>query len=166
MRQIVLDTETTGLNYRTGDRIVEIGCIEMLGRQRTGRTFHAWLNPGREVGPYDGFDAVTGRSKEWIFRASNDWSWPTAPSRVLEPSVSYRCIADLGTKHPNGSSGSSADVRRYSYLTSTISSSRKPPGLSKRTVSPSRAFSSARASGEIQLIMPWLALASSMPTIW
>ena len=50
MRHIVLDTETTGLDFRTGDRIVEIGCIEMHGRQRTGRTFHAWLNPGREVG--------------------------------------------------------------------------------------------------------------------
>ena len=50
MRRIILDTETTGLDYRTGDRVIEIGCIEMLGRQRTGKSFHAYLNPGRGVG--------------------------------------------------------------------------------------------------------------------
>ena len=64
MRRIVLDTETTGLDYRTGDRLVEIGCIEMHGRQRTGRTFHAWLNPGREVGA--GAVAVHGLSTEFL----------------------------------------------------------------------------------------------------
>ena len=64
MRRIVLDTETTGLDCRTGDRLVEIGCIEMHGRQRTGRTCHAWLNPGREVGA--GAVAVHGLSTEFL----------------------------------------------------------------------------------------------------
>ncbi len=50
MRRIVLDTETTGLDFRSGDRVVEIGCIEMYGRRRTGRHFHTYLNPEREVG--------------------------------------------------------------------------------------------------------------------
>jgi DNA polymerase-3 subunit epsilon len=50
MRRIVLDTETTGLDFRRGDRVVEIGCIEMHGRRRTGRHFHTYLNPEREVG--------------------------------------------------------------------------------------------------------------------
>lgn len=47
MRQIFLDTETTGLHPDRGDRIIEIGCIEMDNRQLTGRTFHHYLNPER-----------------------------------------------------------------------------------------------------------------------
>src|SRR5690242_3408439 len=49
MRQIVLDTETTGLEPELGHRIIEIGCVEILNRRRTGRTFHQYLNPEREV---------------------------------------------------------------------------------------------------------------------
>src|SRR4029079_11678652 len=48
-RQVVLDTETTGLNAKLGDRIIEIGCIEILDRRISERTFHAYLNPEREV---------------------------------------------------------------------------------------------------------------------
>ena len=48
MRQIFLDTETTGLNPESGDRIVEIGCIEMLNRRLTGQTRHHYLNPERK----------------------------------------------------------------------------------------------------------------------
>lgn len=48
MRHIILDTETTGLNPRIGNRIVEIGCVEMLNRQLTGNNFHCYLNPERE----------------------------------------------------------------------------------------------------------------------
>ena len=47
-RQIVLDTETTGLNARLGDRVIEIGCIELLSRRITERHFHHYVNPGRE----------------------------------------------------------------------------------------------------------------------
>jgi DNA polymerase-3 subunit epsilon len=47
MRQIFLDTETTGLNPDNGDRIIEIGCIEMEGRRLTGRTLHHYINPQR-----------------------------------------------------------------------------------------------------------------------
>ena len=49
MRQVVLDTETTGLNARNGDRIVEIGCVELAGRRQTGRRLHVYVNPEREV---------------------------------------------------------------------------------------------------------------------
>ena len=45
MREIVFDTETTGLDPNTGDRIVEIGCIELVNRVETGATFHAYVNP-------------------------------------------------------------------------------------------------------------------------
>ena len=47
MRQIFLDTETTGLDPKTGDRIVEIGCVEMVNRRLTGRNLHLYLNPER-----------------------------------------------------------------------------------------------------------------------
>lgn len=49
MREIIFDTETTGLDPKTGDRLVEIGCIEMFNRVTTGRTFHAYFNPGRTM---------------------------------------------------------------------------------------------------------------------
>ncbi len=48
MRQIILDTETTGLNAETGDRIVEIGCVELLHRKLTGRNLHFYVNPERD----------------------------------------------------------------------------------------------------------------------
>jgi len=48
-RQVVLDTETTGLNAKLGDRIIEIGCIEILSRRVADRHFHAYLNPERDV---------------------------------------------------------------------------------------------------------------------
>ena len=49
MREIIFDTETTGLDPKTGDRMVEIGCIEMVNRVATGRTFHAYYNPERDM---------------------------------------------------------------------------------------------------------------------
>lgn len=49
MREIVFDTETTGLNPATGDRMVEIGCVEIYNRIETGRHFHAYFNPEREM---------------------------------------------------------------------------------------------------------------------
>lgn len=49
MRHIILDTETTGLNPATGDRIVEIGCVEMVNRRLTGRHLHYYVNPERDV---------------------------------------------------------------------------------------------------------------------
>lgn len=58
MREIVFDTETTGLNPAGGDRIVEIGCIEMVDRWETGRTFHTYFNPDRPIPP--GAEAVHG----------------------------------------------------------------------------------------------------------
>src|SRR5262245_231131 len=49
MRQVVLDTETTGLETELGHRIIEIGCVELLNRRPTGRTFHHYINPEREI---------------------------------------------------------------------------------------------------------------------
>ena len=58
MREIIFDTETTGLNPAGGDRMVEIGCIELVNRVETGRTFHAYFNPDRPM-PSDA-EAVHG----------------------------------------------------------------------------------------------------------
>ena len=49
MREIVFDTETTGLNPSTGDRLVEIGCVELVNRVETGRTYHCYFNPQRSM---------------------------------------------------------------------------------------------------------------------
>ncbi|WP_203300732.1 DNA polymerase III subunit epsilon [Marinobacter sediminum] len=49
MRQIVLDTETTGIDPNDGHRIIEIGCVELVERQLTGRNYHVYINPEREV---------------------------------------------------------------------------------------------------------------------
>ena len=51
MRQIVLDTETTGLEVANEHRIVEIGAVEIINRRLTGRHFHQYVNPGREIDP-------------------------------------------------------------------------------------------------------------------
>ena len=51
MRQVILDTETTGLDPSDGHRVIEIGCIEMVDRRLTDRTFHAYINPEREIEP-------------------------------------------------------------------------------------------------------------------
>ncbi len=49
MREIILDTETTGLDPKSGDRLVEVGCVELLNRIPTGREFHRYINPERDV---------------------------------------------------------------------------------------------------------------------
>ena len=49
MREIVLDTETTGLNPMDGDRVVEIGCVELVNHLTTGKTYHQYINPERDM---------------------------------------------------------------------------------------------------------------------
>jgi DNA polymerase-3 subunit epsilon len=64
MRQIVLDTETTGLNPRSGDRIIEIGCVELVNRRLTGNNFHSYINPERDS--EEGALAVHGLTTEFL----------------------------------------------------------------------------------------------------
>ena len=64
MREIVFDTETTGLNPVSGDRMVEIGCVEMYNRVETGRTYHAYFNPDR-IMPSDA-EAVHGLTNVFL----------------------------------------------------------------------------------------------------
>lgn len=64
MRQIVLDTETTGLEWKKGNRVVEIGCVELVERRPTGRTYHQYIHPEREFEP--GAQEVTGLTLEFL----------------------------------------------------------------------------------------------------
>ena len=64
MRQVVLDTETTGLDPKTGHRIIEIGCVELVNRKLTGRHYHQYINPQREVD--DGAIEVHGITNEFL----------------------------------------------------------------------------------------------------
>src|SRR5687768_2543606 len=64
MREIVFDTETTGLDPSQGHRLIEIGCVELLNRIPTGNIFHRYFNPQRDV-PAEAF-AVHGLSAEFL----------------------------------------------------------------------------------------------------
>ena len=64
MRQIVLDTETTGLEWKKGNRVVEIGCVELVERRPTGRTYHQYIKPDRDF--EQGAAEVTGLSLEFL----------------------------------------------------------------------------------------------------
>ena len=64
MREIIFDTETTGLSPTGGDRLVEIGCVEMVNRVETGRTYHAYFNPQRSM-PSEA-EAVHGLSEKFL----------------------------------------------------------------------------------------------------
>jgi DNA polymerase-3 subunit epsilon len=64
MREIVFDTETTGLSFHGGDRLVEIGCVELVNRVETGRTFHAYYHPERDM-PAEAF-AIHGLSTVFL----------------------------------------------------------------------------------------------------
>ena len=64
MRQIILDTETTGIGPELGHRVIEIGCVELLNRKLTGNHFHVYLNPQRDVD--EGAFRVHGISTEFL----------------------------------------------------------------------------------------------------
>lgn len=67
MRQIVLDTETTGLEAERGHRIIEIGCVELVNRRPSGRHFHRYLNPERDID--EGARTVHGITREQLLQA-------------------------------------------------------------------------------------------------
>jgi DNA polymerase-3 subunit epsilon len=141
MREIVLDTETTGLDARTGDRIVEIGCIELVDRRPSGREFHTYLNPEtREVPaaaeqvhglstaflkdkPYfrdqaPAFVAFIAEATLVIHNASFDMGFVNAElERIgLEPIGMERVVDTLAIarrKHPAGPNSLDALCKRY-----------------------------------------------------
>jgi DNA polymerase-3 subunit epsilon len=96
MREIVFDTETTGLNPLGGDRVVEIGCVELMNRVPTGRTFHAYFNPCRPM-PSEA-EAVHGLSDAFL---SDKPLFPDLCEELLEfigeaPLVAHNAAFDFG----------------------------------------------------------------------
>lgn len=85
-RQIVLDTETTGLEAGRGHRVIEIGCVELVERRPSGRTFHRYLNPGRASEP--GAVAVHGIRDEFL------QDKPRFPE-IVEEWLTFICDAEL-----------------------------------------------------------------------
>lgn len=79
MRQIIVDTETTGLEPEQGHRIIEIGCVEVINRRATGRTFHRYLRPDREVDP--GALQVHGITNEFLL---NQPRFPDVAAELIE----------------------------------------------------------------------------------
>ena len=96
MREIIFDTETTGLDPKTGDRLVEIGCIEMINRVPSGRTFHAYFNPDRDM-PAEA-EAVHGLSIGFL---SDKPRFPERAAELLEfiadsPLLAHNAGFDFG----------------------------------------------------------------------
>ena len=79
MRQIVLDTETTGLSVSQGHRVIEIGCVELVNRRLTGRDFHRFLNPDRDI--EEGAERVHGISNADLETAPR---FPEVAAELLE----------------------------------------------------------------------------------
>jgi DNA polymerase III subunit epsilon len=106
MREIVFDTETTGLSPAGGDRMVEIGCVEMFNRVETGRTFHSYFNPGRPM-PSDA-EAVHGLSDRFL---SDKPNFHERCEELLEfigesPLIAHNAAFDFGfINHELGSCG-------------------------------------------------------------
>ena len=64
MREVVIDTETTGLNYKTGDRIIEVGCVELKNHVPTGKTLQFYCRPDKDIS--DGAKSVVGLSDDFL----------------------------------------------------------------------------------------------------
>lgn len=96
MREIVFDTETTGFKFSEGDRLVEIGCVELVNRVETGATFHAYFNPGRSM-PKEA-EAVHGLSDAFL---SDKPAFHTAIDDLLafigdSPLIAHNAAFDFG----------------------------------------------------------------------
>lgn len=96
MREIVFDTETTGLDPKTGDRLVEIGCIELFNRVPTGSTYHAYFNPQRDMPA--AAEAVHGLSSAFL---ADKPLFPERAAELLEflgdsPLVAHNAGFDFG----------------------------------------------------------------------
>ena len=96
MREIALDTETTGFNHKGDDRIVEIGCVEMQSRIRTGKVFHAYINPQRDMPP--SAERIHGLSEEFL---SDKPLFADVVDRFLSfigdsPLVIHNAVFDMG----------------------------------------------------------------------
>ncbi|TAK46769.1 MAG: DNA polymerase III subunit epsilon [Xanthobacteraceae bacterium] len=128
MREIVLDTETTGLFPEQGDRLVEIGCVELLNRFPTGQTFHCFINPERDV-PAEAF-AVHGLSTEFL---ADKQTFPGVADAFLDfigeaPLVIHNAAFDIGFINAELGRLSRPPVERHRLIDTLLLARRKHPG--------------------------------------
>ena len=88
MRQIILDTETTGLEPKQGHRIIEIGCIELINRRKTERNFHQYLNPERDI-EFSFVDVIAQPEIRESLPKFSDW--PTFPQVFINGELIGGC---------------------------------------------------------------------------
>jgi DNA polymerase-3 subunit epsilon len=132
MREIVFDTETTGLDPYSGDRLVEIGCIELLNRFPTGKTFHCYFNPERDM-PEAAFN-VHGLSIDFLKDK------PLFADKVEElvaflgddQLVAHNAMFDLGFLNAELDRAGQATVARERMVDTLLIARRKHPGASNR----------------------------------
>jgi len=132
MREIVFDTETTGLDPMQGDRMVEIGCIELINRFPSGKTFHCYFNPERDM-PEPAFK-VHGLSVEFLKDK------PLFAHKVEElieflgdaQLIAHNAMFDLGFLNAELERAGSAAVSRERIIDTLLLARRKHPGGSNR----------------------------------
>jgi DNA polymerase-3 subunit epsilon len=132
MREIVFDTETTGLDPIQGDRLVEIGCIELVNRFPTGKTFHCYFNPERDM-PEQAFK-IHGLSGEFLndkplFAHKMDDLIAFLGDAQL---VAHNAMFDLGFLNAELESAGRAAVNRERIIDTLVIARRKHPGGANR----------------------------------
>jgi DNA polymerase-3 subunit epsilon len=132
LREIVFDTETTGLDPVQGHRLVEIGCVELLNRFPTGRTFHKYINPEREV-PVEAFN-VHGLSIEFL---KQHGVFPDIADEFLDfvgdaPLVAHNGYFDLAFINSELDLARRTIFARDRIIDTLMLARRKHPGLSNR----------------------------------
>jgi len=132
MREIILDTETTGLDPLRGDRLVEIGCVEILNRMPTGQTFHRHLNPERDM-PAEAF-AVHGLSGEFL---ADKPLFAEVVEEFLEfigdaPLVIHNASFDIGFINAELDRIKRPAISREQLIDTLLLARRKHPGVSNR----------------------------------
>ncbi len=128
MREIVFDTETTGLEPLNGDRLVEIGCIEVVNHFPTGKTFHRYINPERDV-PMAAF-AVHGLSAEFLSQHSR---FADVVDEFLEfvgdaPLIAHNASFDLGFINAELERAGKASLGRDRLIDTLMLARRRFPG--------------------------------------
>ncbi|MDF0584351.1 DNA polymerase III subunit epsilon [Bradyrhizobium yuanmingense] len=132
MREIVLDTETTGLDPLRGDRLVEIGCVEIFNRMPTGQTYHVYINPERDM-PAEAF-AVHGLSSEFL--ATKPLFHEVADDFLTfigdAPLVIHNASFDIGFINAELDRIKRAAIPRERLVDTLLLARRKHPGVSNR----------------------------------
>ncbi len=132
MREIVFDTETTGLDPLQGDRLVEIGCIELVNRFPTGKTFHCYFNPERDM-PEQAFN-VHGLTSDFLRDKPLFADKAEEISAFLgdAPLVAHNAMFDLGFLNAEMDRAGQALVNRERMVDTLLIARRKHPGGANR----------------------------------